>query len=62
MAFYKLVRKKALIPAMVHGDQLSDARDPLPPATDSATTRLLAACWLAVCAAGVYWVVSLGAG
>ena len=60
MAFYKLVRKKALIPAMVHGDQLSDAPDSLPPAADSATTRLLAACWLAVCAAGVYWVVSLG--
>lgn len=63
LAFYTLVKKKALIPAMINGDQLGDESFAAAPnSKDSAPSRMLAVVWLGVCAAVVYWVVALGNG
>ena len=56
--FYLLKKKQNLVRPMVTGDK------PLPPgvpaSVDTARTRWLAAALLALCAAGVAWLVSLG--
>jgi cytochrome b len=54
IAFYAF-RGKALVGAMVSGDK--DLPADTPAATDNTRTRVLAAVLLAVCAAGVVWMV-----
>ncbi|QPF72007.1 cytochrome B [Roseateles sp. DAIF2] len=59
LLYYGLVRRRNLPAAMWHGDKtLAPA---VPAARDGAATRLLALALLAACAAGVAWLVSLGA-
>ena len=62
LAFYAVVKKKALIPAMISGDQPSDQPLATPSSKDGLASRMLALVWIAVCAAVVYWVVALGNG
>ena len=58
IAFY-LWRKHNLVGAMLHGDK--ELVTPAPASRDDTTSRLLALGVLLVCAAGVYWISSLGA-
>lgn len=51
-------RGKRLVPAMIVGDKELPA--PAPASADGAVQRLLAAALVALCAAGVAWLVSLG--
>ena len=53
-------RKMGLVAPMVHGDK--EIAHPLPSSRDDALTRIGAALVLAVCVAGVTWLVKLGAG
>lgn len=58
IAFYVVVRRKALVPAMLHGDQ------PAPAGTtasqDRPAHRLLALLLIAACGAAAWWVYGLG--
>jgi len=58
IAFYAVVRRRHLVPPMVHGNK------PLPPGStasrDSLATRLTALVLAALCAAAAWWVYSLG--
>jgi len=58
IAFY-LWRKHNLVGAMLHGDK--ELVTPAPASRDDTTSRLLALGVLLACAAGVYWISSLGA-
>ncbi len=58
IAFY-LWRKHNLVGAMLHGDK--ELVTAAPASRDDAASRLLALGVLLVCAAGVYWISSLGA-
>ncbi|HQS00956.1 MULTISPECIES: cytochrome b/b6 domain-containing protein [unclassified Polaromonas] len=58
IVFY-LWRKHNLVGAMLHGDKVLVT--PAPASRDDTTSRLLALGVLLVCAAGVYWISSLGA-
>lgn len=60
IAFYKLVKKQALVRPMIVGDKAVPT--PLPASRDNARTRLLALVLLLLCAAAVYGIVSLGDG
>ncbi|WP_310567136.1 cytochrome b/b6 domain-containing protein [Hydrogenophaga sp.] len=60
IAFYKLVKKQALVRPMIVGDKAVPT--PLPASQDNARTRLLALVLLLLCAAAVYGIVSLGDG
>jgi len=57
--YYVVVRKKSLVAPMIVGDKSLPAH--VPAATDSLPTRLLALGLAALCAAGAFWVASLGA-
>jgi cytochrome b len=59
IVFYLYKKRENLIKPMLHGDKLLPASTPA--STDTAATRTLAAVILALCAAAVYWLVSLGA-
>lgn len=56
--FYKLVRQQSLVRPMVAGDK--QLATPVPPARDTAGTRLLALAVVMLCAAAVTWLVRLG--
>ena len=56
--FYLYKKQENLIKPMLHGDKLLPASTPA--STDTAATRSLALVILLVCAAAVYWLVSLG--
>jgi cytochrome b len=56
--FYLYKKQENLIKPMLHGDKLLPASTPA--STDTAATRSLALLILLVCAAAVYWLVSLG--
>jgi cytochrome b len=58
IAFY-LWRKHNLVGAMLHGDK--ELVTAVPASRDDTASRLLALGVLLVCAAGVYWISSLGA-
>ena len=58
IAFY-LWRKHNLVGAMLHGDK--ELVTAVPASRDDTASRLLALAVLLVCAAGVYWISSLGA-
>lgn len=58
IAFY-LWRKHNLVGAMLHGDK--ELVTAVPASRDDTVSRLLALGVLLVCAAGVYWISSLGA-
>lgn len=58
IAFY-LWRKHHLVGAMLHGDK--ELVTAAPASRDDTASRLLALSVLLVCAAGVYWISSLGA-
>jgi cytochrome b len=62
IAYYTFKKKEPLVGAMVHGDKQLPAAvaQVAPPSRDDAASRSLAAVVLAVCAAVVWWVVSLG--
>ena len=62
LTFYAVVKKKALIPAMISGDQPSDQPLATPSSKDGLASRMLALAWIGVCSAVVYWVVALGNG
>lgn len=55
IAFYRVVRRRKLVRAMVEGDKLLPYR--VAPARDDAASRALAAAVLAACIAGVAWGV-----
>lgn len=57
--FYFYKKRENLIKPMLHGDKLLPADTPA--SSDTASTRALAVVILALCAAAVYWLVSLGA-
>lgn len=59
LLYYTLVKRRRLLAPMLGGDKPLDAA--VPAARDGAATRLLALALLAACAAGVAWLVSLGA-
>ena len=56
--FYLYKKRENLIKPMLHGDKLLPASTPA--SADTAATRSLALVILLVCAAAVYWLVSLG--
>lgn len=56
--FYLYKKRENLIRPMLHGDKLLPASTPA--SVDTATTRVLALAILLVCAAAVYWLISLG--
>lgn len=56
--YYLVARKENLTRAMVRGDK--ELARPVPESRDTAGTRLLAVGVLALCAAAVAWLVSLG--
>jgi cytochrome b len=56
--FYLYKKRENLIKPMLHGDKLLPASTPA--SIDTAATRTLALAILLVCAAAVYWLVSLG--
>lgn len=60
IAFYRLVKKQALVRAMVSGDK--PLAQPATPSRDDARSRWLALALLLLCAAAVYGIVSLGDG
>lgn len=62
VAFYTVLKKKPLIPAMITGDQMSEEPMVASNTTDSVFSRVLAIMWFVACAVAVYWVVSLGNG
>ena len=57
--FYLYKKRENLIKPMLHGDKILPSA--VPASTDNTTTRSLALVILAICAASVYWLVSLGA-
>lgn len=61
LLFYGLVKKKKLIPAMLHGDKI-DVPSDLPASRDGWAQRLLALVLLGVGAGVAWWVWGLGAG
>jgi cytochrome b len=58
IAFYWQRLRRNLVGPMLHGDKLLEPG--VPPAVDSARTRLLAFAFVVVAAAGVAWIVALG--
>ena len=56
--FYLYKKRENLIKPMLYGDKLLPAD--IPASVDTAATRSLALAILLVCAASVYWLVSLG--
>ena len=56
--FYLYKKRENLIKPMLHGEKLLPASTPA--STDTTATRSLALAILLVCAAAVYWLVSLG--
>ena len=60
VAFYALVRRRAIVRAMLTGDKQLPAS--VPPSRDDAATRLLALVLLALAAALAWWVSRLDAG
>jgi cytochrome b len=56
--FYFYKKRENLIKPMLHGDKLLPAETPA--SRDTAATRTLAVVIVALCAAAVYWLVSLG--
>lgn len=59
IAFYTLMRRQRLMPAMLHGDQAAPAGTPA--SRDGAAARMLAVVVAGLCAAGAWWVYELGA-
>jgi hypothetical protein len=58
IVFYLYKKRENLIKPMLHGDKLLP--NSTPASADTAATRTLALIILLVCAAFVYWLVSLG--
>lgn len=58
IVFYLYKKRENLIKPMLHGDKLLP--NSTPASADTAATRTLALIILLVCAAAVYWLVSLG--
>ena len=58
VAWYRLRKAQALLPAMLHGDKA--LAQPAPASRDGGGQRLLAALVLLACAAAVRWLVNLG--
>ena len=58
IVFYLYKKRENLIKPMLHGDKLLPNNTPA--SSDTAATRTLALVILLVCAAAVYWLVSLG--
>ena len=58
IVFYLYKKRENLIKPMLHGDKLLPASTPV--SVDTAATRCLALAILLLCAAAVYWLVSLG--
>lgn len=58
IVFYLYKKRENLIKPMLHGDKLLPASTPA--SIDTTATRALALAILLVCAAAVYWLVSLG--
>lgn len=58
IAIYLYKKRKNLVKPMLYGDKLLPASTPA--SIDTAATRCLALAILLVCAAAVYWLVSLG--
>jgi hypothetical protein len=58
IVFYLYKKRENLIKPMLHGDKLLPANTPA--SIDTTATRALALAILLVCAAAVYWLVSLG--
>lgn len=59
IVFYRLARGQRLVAAMVHGDRHTDVEAPA--SADGLRQRLGALVLLGICAAFVWWLVSLGA-
>lgn len=59
ITFYWLRHRRNLVAPMLHGDKPLGAR--VPASDDDLRSRIVAAVLLAVCAAGVAWLISLGA-
>ena len=59
IAWYRLRKAQALVPAMLHGDKMLP--QPVPASRDGAAQRVLALLVLLVCAGAVRWLVGLGA-
>lgn len=55
IAYYRLVKRRNLVPAMLHGDQLHQPSD-LPASRDGFLTLLPALCFAAASAVMAYWV------
>lgn len=62
VAFYALVRRRAIVRAMLTGDKQLPASASVPPSRDDMATRLLALVLLALAAALAWWVSRLDAG
>ena len=58
IVFYLYKKRENLIKPMLHGDKLLPASTPA--SVDTAATRCIALAILLLCAAAVYWLVSLG--
>ncbi|MEG2047905.1 MAG: cytochrome b/b6 domain-containing protein [Comamonas sp.] len=58
IAFYAVVRRKPLVPAMLHGDQSAPVGTTA--SRDGWGTRLLALVLLTICAAAAWWIYGLG--
>lgn len=58
IGYYRLVRRKGLVAPIVHGDKVLGSD--VPPAVDTARTRLFALALFAVCAAGAAALACLG--
>jgi len=58
IAFYTVVKKSSLVPAMITGDKI--VTTPVTPARDDAASRLVALVVLLLCVAVVAWIVNLG--
>ncbi len=56
IAFYTVVQRKRLVPAMLHGDKQLPTAAPLPASRDGAGQRLSALLFAASCAVIAYWV------
>ncbi len=59
IVWYRLRKSQVLIPAMLHGDKLLEQA--VPASRDGLMQRILALLLVAVCAALVRWIISLGA-
>ncbi len=59
IAWYRLRKAQALVPAMLHGDKVLPV--PVPASRDGLAQRLLALLVLLACMAAVRWLVGLGA-